>query len=242
MGEAGQARWKTSSTSSVSGTVTSWRISSKRWSSSRCSTLVREPVKKLSRQTTSCPSFRSLSQRCEPKKPEPPLTRIRRRDMRRFIPAKGGDCKSRRQKPPAGPPVLEGLGLMIELLHVRSHRGASRGTAHPNRDVGGRNDRIGAVFPAGGEPVARRATPRAHHSAAGGNHREPHLHAAGGQVSGRRLGRNRLGRRAGGSADGREVRQPDPGCARQDRRFSGPRGSLGVAQIRRPIYGVPRSV
>src|SRR5258708_5753795 len=51
MGEAGQARWKTSSTSIVSGTVTSW------------------------------PACSSRSHRCEPRKPEPPVTRIRRRDM-----------------------------------------------------------------------------------------------------------------------------------------------------------------
>src|ERR1022692_274631 len=178
-------------------------MSSKRWSSSRCSTLVREPVKKLSRQTTSCPSLRSRSHRCDPKKPEPPVTSIRRRDMRRFIHATGRICKSagkrpqerlprRRQSSPAKagrkPPVLEGSAIMIESRYVRSHRGASRGTAHPHRDVGGRDDRIGAVFPAGGEPIARGAAARAHHSAAGGDNREPHLHAAGGQVSGRRLG------------------------------------------------------
>src|SRR5688572_28497960 len=34
------------------------------------------PVKKLSRQTTSAPSDRSRSQRCEPMKPAPPVTRI----------------------------------------------------------------------------------------------------------------------------------------------------------------------
>src|SRR5262249_43215270 len=65
----------------VSGSVTSWRISSKRWLSSRFSTLVRVPVKKLSRQTTSWPSPSRRSHRCEPRKPDPPVTRIRRRDI-----------------------------------------------------------------------------------------------------------------------------------------------------------------
>src|SRR5205823_5153246 len=58
-----------------------WRMSSNRWWSSRCSTFDREPVKKLSRQTTSCPSFKSRSHRCEPTNPEPPVTSIRRRDI-----------------------------------------------------------------------------------------------------------------------------------------------------------------
>src|SRR5918998_1124379 len=35
------------------------------------------PVKKLSRQITKCPSARSRSQRWEPMKPAPPVTRIR---------------------------------------------------------------------------------------------------------------------------------------------------------------------
>src|SRR4030095_2041004 len=57
--------------------MTSWRISSKRWLSSNGTILSRRPVKKLSRQSTSCPSFSSRSQRCEPIKPAPPVTRIR---------------------------------------------------------------------------------------------------------------------------------------------------------------------
>src|SRR5712692_2992724 len=36
----------------------------------------RRPVKKLSTQITSWPSLRSLSQRCEPIKPAPPVTSI----------------------------------------------------------------------------------------------------------------------------------------------------------------------
>src|SRR5665647_3290483 len=35
------------------------------------------PVKKLSRQITSCPSPRRRSQRCDPTKPAPPVTNIR---------------------------------------------------------------------------------------------------------------------------------------------------------------------
>jgi len=35
------------------------------------------PVKKLSRQITSWPSFNKRSQRCEPKKPTPPVTSVR---------------------------------------------------------------------------------------------------------------------------------------------------------------------
>src|SRR5271170_3936013 len=34
------------------------------------------PVKKLSTQRTSCPCARRRSQRCEPRKPAPPVTRI----------------------------------------------------------------------------------------------------------------------------------------------------------------------
>eukprot|EP00965_Chrysotila_dentata_P234355 6200122-Pleurochrysis_carterae.AAC.5 len=34
-------------------------------------------VKKLSRQTTSCPCDTSLLHRCEPRKPQPPVTRMR---------------------------------------------------------------------------------------------------------------------------------------------------------------------
>src|SRR5512139_3178194 len=37
----------------------------------------RLPVKKLSRQTTSLPSETNRSQRCEPRKPAPPVTRMR---------------------------------------------------------------------------------------------------------------------------------------------------------------------
>src|SRR5512134_2780071 len=37
------------------------------------------PVKKLSTQSTSCPSASSRSQRCEPRKPAPPVTRTRLR-------------------------------------------------------------------------------------------------------------------------------------------------------------------
>src|SRR5262249_48739509 len=41
------------------------------------STLVRRPVKKLSRQMTSLPSVARRSHKCEPRKPAPPVTRIR---------------------------------------------------------------------------------------------------------------------------------------------------------------------
>src|SRR5215469_2134299 len=55
----------------------SWRISSKRGLSTRCATLRLLPVKKLSTQSTSSPSASRRSQRCEPRKPAPPVTRIR---------------------------------------------------------------------------------------------------------------------------------------------------------------------
>ena len=43
------------------------------------STLARALEKKLSTQSTSCPSLSRRSHRCEPKKPEPPVTRMRLR-------------------------------------------------------------------------------------------------------------------------------------------------------------------
>src|SRR6185369_11350083 len=65
------------STSSRIGSVMSWRTSSKRWLSIRWMMLSLLPVKKLSRQITSCPSSRRRSHRCEPTKPAPPVTRMR---------------------------------------------------------------------------------------------------------------------------------------------------------------------
>jgi hypothetical protein len=38
-------------------------------------------VKKLSRQITSCPWATSRSHRCEPRKPAPPVTRMRLREV-----------------------------------------------------------------------------------------------------------------------------------------------------------------
>ena len=43
----------------------------------RCAMLARLPLKKLSRQVTSCLSLRSRSHRCEPMNPAPPVTSIR---------------------------------------------------------------------------------------------------------------------------------------------------------------------
>src|SRR5437867_10974868 len=49
----------------------------KRRSAKRCATLSGVPLRKLSRQMTSSPSARKRSQRCEPMKPAPPVTRMR---------------------------------------------------------------------------------------------------------------------------------------------------------------------
>ena len=43
----------------------------------RCSMLARLPVMRLSTQTTSCPSARKRSHRCEPTKPAPPVMTVR---------------------------------------------------------------------------------------------------------------------------------------------------------------------
>ena len=59
------------------GTVTSCRISSKFFFASKCSTLDFWLVKKLSRQITSWPASTSRSHKCDPRKPAPPVTRMR---------------------------------------------------------------------------------------------------------------------------------------------------------------------
>src|SRR3989337_2159009 len=49
----------------------SW-FTKRNWSPARCSTFWREPVSRLSTQTTLWPLARRKSQRCEPRKPPPP--------------------------------------------------------------------------------------------------------------------------------------------------------------------------
>src|SRR4051812_31170798 len=66
----------------------SWRTNSKRGFASRCPMLAFCPVKRLSMQITSWPSLSRRSQRWDPRKPAPPVTRIR---IRR---ATVGDYKS----------------------------------------------------------------------------------------------------------------------------------------------------
>ena len=68
-------------------------MSSKRRLSRNSSTLARALEKKLSTQSTSCPASSSRPQRCEPKKPEPPVTRTRLR--RCMLPPKTDDCGRR---------------------------------------------------------------------------------------------------------------------------------------------------
>ena len=68
-------------------------------------TLSLVPVKKLSTQSTSCPSASSRSHRCEPRKPAPPVTRTRLRSIMGFtsseVPsAKGGDPSPESAKGP----------------------------------------------------------------------------------------------------------------------------------------------
>src|SRR5947199_6418792 len=53
----------------------SCRITSKHGCLSRCATFALLPVKKLSTHSTSSPSDSRRSQRCEPRKPAPPVTR-----------------------------------------------------------------------------------------------------------------------------------------------------------------------
>src|SRR5262249_59510558 len=55
----------------------SWRINSKSRKSRRWRILARLPLKKLSRQITSCLSRRSRSHRCDPRNPAPPVTSVR---------------------------------------------------------------------------------------------------------------------------------------------------------------------
>jgi hypothetical protein len=75
-----KVRWPpTWSTSMKNSFVTSPRITSKLGLSSRSFTLVFCEVKKLSSATTSWPSLTSRRQMCEPRKPQPPVTRMRRK-------------------------------------------------------------------------------------------------------------------------------------------------------------------
>src|ERR1051325_5150149 len=62
------------------GSTTSWRINSKLGLLSRWETLCFWEVKKLSRQMISWPWATRRSQRWEPRKPAPPVTRIRLSD------------------------------------------------------------------------------------------------------------------------------------------------------------------
>src|SRR6266851_9496543 len=74
--------------------------------------LARLPLKKLSRQITSCPSRNSLSHKWEPRNPAPPVTRVRTsssaHEILRYRPehrkrdllALGGLCAGRRTLPP----------------------------------------------------------------------------------------------------------------------------------------------
>src|SRR6056297_3458623 len=52
-------------------------MSEKRSCPTRCATLSGLPVMKLSMQMTSWPSAMNRSQRCEPRKPAPPVMRVR---------------------------------------------------------------------------------------------------------------------------------------------------------------------
>src|SRR5713226_5716879 len=54
----------------------------KRGLACKCRRLAGLPVMKLSTQTTSCPSARNRSHRCEPMKPAPPVIRVRMRSSR----------------------------------------------------------------------------------------------------------------------------------------------------------------
>src|SRR5687768_12811825 len=76
MGDAGDARWYTTSTGSSTvygSTMSTFRCT---YSGSRmCSMFASEPVSRLSTQMTRCPRRRSSSLRCEPRNPAPPVTR-----------------------------------------------------------------------------------------------------------------------------------------------------------------------
>src|ERR1051325_6523356 len=61
----------------VTFSCTSWRMNSNREFVSRWATFAGRLVKKLSMQTISCPPCSSRSHKCEPKKPDPPVTKIR---------------------------------------------------------------------------------------------------------------------------------------------------------------------
>src|SRR5688572_11376974 len=65
------------------------------------------PVKKLSTQMTSCPSASNRSQRCEPRKPAPPVTRISFRSVM-VPPGKRGSSEATETRPCSHPPRQPG--------------------------------------------------------------------------------------------------------------------------------------
>src|SRR5467141_1758811 len=85
------------------------------WSPARASRLRSEPVLKLSRTVTLCPSSRSRSTRCEPMKPAPPVTKTR--TDKRVLDARRGPRQigdRDRELPPLGAETRAGGAQRIE--------------------------------------------------------------------------------------------------------------------------------
>src|SRR5712692_7981429 len=80
MGEAGEAKCRTASTgpSRKSGSLTLCWTDSNDLLSRSCAMFLVVPVTRLSTQTTFQPSFSNRSQRCDPRKPAPPVTTARK--------------------------------------------------------------------------------------------------------------------------------------------------------------------
>src|SRR6266851_2888144 len=80
MGEAGEAKCRSASTgpSRYSGSLTLCWTDSNDLLSRRCAMFLAVPVTRLSTQTTVHPSTSSRSQRCDPRKPAPPVTTARK--------------------------------------------------------------------------------------------------------------------------------------------------------------------
>src|SRR6266496_1169246 len=100
-------------------------ICEKRGEASRCATLDRRPVRKLSAQITVCPSSISRSQRCEPMKPPPPATRALMTDnlllgsYHSNLLAQRAQCR----KPPARVPCDRPLWSIAEPAKVEIEAG-----------------------------------------------------------------------------------------------------------------------
>ena len=94
--------------------------------SSRCTMFSRRPVKKLSRQTTLWPSARSRSQRWEPIKPAPPVTRMR---MVLGMLGRGLSLRATAHRTPGG--IFHAAGGQLRNSNISRMGGLSEGVYRP---------------------------------------------------------------------------------------------------------------